>query len=257
MEVSGIRLNVCNNLHNFPQFIPICFSASFLLHISWSLQGEGRGPRRCLGDAGFVVCVFPLPSCGPLCSVSEHTVPNSSILQLHNELQQTDDNQKPWNTHWREGYKRRRASLTWGDALHELDVRLKTSGTGLVALAMDLVHVCSAPCTIVPLNTQLTFCGALWARKTDYHSIEVPVLTIFLWALYLCIPAALCWLSVHLDSYFHICHEKESDQGGSVCRNFHWSRKRSLPCTLKANGKGCCSVQNGHTPNLSKLPPTK
>lgn len=57
------------------------------------------GHWRRLGNAGFVVCVFPPPACGPSCSASERTDPNLSILQLHNELQETEGNQKLQHTH--------------------------------------------------------------------------------------------------------------------------------------------------------------
>lgn len=53
---------------------------------------------------------------------------------------------------------------------------------------------------------------------------------------HLCILAVLCLPSTHMDSCLHICPGTGSDPGDNVCRNFHWNRKRSPPCTLRANG---------------------
>lgn len=51
--------------------------------------------------------------------------------------------------------------LTLGDALHERFVRLKAFRTGVVALAVEVVHVCPTPRTHVPLRAQLTACRTL------------------------------------------------------------------------------------------------
>lgn len=54
------------------------------------------------------------------------------------------------------GHQRKRISLTLGDALHELYIRLRSTWAGEVALPVEEVQICSTSHTHVSPHTHLT-----------------------------------------------------------------------------------------------------